>query len=45
LNILRDFGALVGQGYLFSRPLSLEQAEELLAHGFEYDMEALLTAD
>ena len=45
LNILRDFGALVGQGYLFSRPLSLEQAEELLTHGFEYDMEALLTAD
>ena len=43
LNILRDFGALVGQGYLFSRPLSLEQAEELLTHGFEYDMEALLT--
>lgn len=45
LNILRDFGARVGQGYLFSRPLSLEQAEELLMHGFEYDMEALLTPD
>jgi EAL domain-containing protein (putative c-di-GMP-specific phosphodiesterase class I)/DNA-binding NarL/FixJ family response regulator len=45
LNILRDFGARVGQGYLFSRPLSREQAEELLTHGFEYDMEALLAQD
>ena len=45
LNILRDFGARVGQGYLFSRPLSKEQAEELLEHGFEYDMEALLSSD
>jgi EAL domain-containing protein (putative c-di-GMP-specific phosphodiesterase class I) len=45
LNILRDFGARVGQGYLFSKPLSLEQAEELLRHGFEFDMEALLTPE
>jgi EAL domain-containing protein (putative c-di-GMP-specific phosphodiesterase class I) len=45
LTILRDFGAHVGQGYLFSRPLSREQAEELLKHGFEFDMEALLTPD
>jgi len=38
LKQLQSLGCQFGQGYLFSKPVSVREAEKLLAKGFEYQI-------